>query len=479
MPRAPKSAYQRVRDAVDRVLHHPWVELTIVGLILGSVAVLMVEVAFPEGELIRTQLRQVGDTITRIFIVELALRFWVAHSKRRFLRRYVLDIVSVLPLAQPLRLLRVLLLLRLFRAGALLNRRMSVFGGLLKGTINELMIVATLTTTVVLVGTFTLANTPGAVTLQAEGFEGSLWFSVLTLLGGEPIGGVPETDFGRAITLALMLGGMTVFGIFIGTVSAGMVTVLSKRMEVNEMDLDELRDHVVVCGWNHAGPALIRELFGPGNPPSQSVVVITEGEAMPEDMPQEGIRPEHLYHYSGDYTRVEVLEQVGITRASSAIMLTDGQVPRSPNDQDARTVLAALTVERLAPDIFCCAQLNDHQHEALLRMAGVEEIVIGDWFTGVILGAVGRNQGLVAVLTDILTTQTGDAFHKLTVPRKANGKSFGEVFTELKARRDAILVSVERAHHDGRREVAVNPPWEYELQEGDVLVVISKKRVKL
>ncbi|MCB9744881.1 MAG: ion transporter [Alphaproteobacteria bacterium] len=477
--RAPRSGYERLKDAVDRVLHHPWVELTIVGLILASVAILMLEVAFPDGELIRVQLRQAGDTITWVFVVELALRFWVAHSKRRYLRRYLLDIVSVLPLAQPLRLLRVLLLLRLFRAGALLNRRMTVFGGLLTGTINELMIVATLTTTVVLVGAVTIQGAPGAVELQSPGLEGGLWFSVLTLLGGEPIGGVPKDDFGRAITVALMLGGMTVFGIFIGTVSAGMVTVLSKRMEVNEMDLDELRDHVVVCGWNHAGPALILELFGPGNPPSQAVVLVTEGGAMPEDVPKEGVRLEHLYHFSGDYTRVEVLEQLGIVRAGTAILLTDAEVPRSPNDQDARTVLAALTIERLAPDIFCCAQLNDRQHEQLLRMAGVEEIIVGDWFTGVILGAVGRNQGLVAVLTDILTTQKGDAFHKLSVPRKSDGKSFGELFTELKSKRDAILVSVERTHHDGRREVVVNPPWQYEVHAGDVLVVIAKQRVKL
>ncbi|MCB9760486.1 MAG: NAD-binding protein [Alphaproteobacteria bacterium] len=474
-----RASVPQLQRRVDRLLHHPITEVVLVVLILVSVGVLLVEVAFAPGSAQRIRLRALGDAITWLFVLELTLRAWIAPRKRRFFQRYFLDILSVLPLAQPLRLFRVLLLLRLFRAGHLLNRRISVFGGMLRSSFNEMTLLMTLIATFVLVGAVTLHMSEHAVLLSTEGLEGALWFSVFTMLGGEPIGGVPDTELGRAVTLALMMGGMTVFGVFVGTVSAGMVTVLSRRMEVNEMDLDELREHVVVCGWNHAGPALIRELFGPGTSPSQAVVIITETDGMPADLPEDGVRPEHVYHLQGDYTRVEVLEQAGITRASCAILLTDHELPRAPNDQDARTVLAALTIERLAPEIFCCAQLNDRQHEALLRMAGVEEIIVGDWFTGVILGSVGRNQGLVAVLTDILTTQRGDAFHKVKVPRRAAGRTVGELHVELKRDRDAILVSIERKGPDGRPQVTVNPPWAFPLQEGDVLVIIAKKRVRI
>lgn len=471
-------AHPDLRVRVARVLHDRRVETGLIALIALSVAFVLLEVAFPLGSTLRWVLTRAGDAMTLIFAIELGLRFWTAPVKRNFFRCYVLDLLSLLTVVPPLRLLRVLTLLRLFRAGALLRRRMRLVGGLMRDSANELTSAMVLLTLVVLVAAITIHASPGNIHLEGEGLEASLWFSVYTLLAGEPIGGMPATQFGRAITLALMLGGLTVFGVFVGAVSASMVRILSREMENESMELDELFEHVVVLGWNHAGPALLRELFGPDNPPSQSVLLVTEDAALPVDMPTTGVRPERLYHLSGDYTRVEVLERAGIRRAASAILLRDATRSRSFADQDARTVLAALAIERLAPRIFCCAQLHDGQHEEMLRMYGVEEIVIGDWFTGVILGSIGRNQGLVAVLNDILTTTSGNAFHKVVVPKSLDGHSFGEVFNTLKTRHGAILVSMERDTNN-KRDVKVNPSCDERLATGDVLVVIAPRAIEL
>jgi voltage-gated potassium channel len=468
-----------LRARAARLIHHPVTDMVVVTLILVAVASLLAEAAFPQGSPTRLGLELLGDLCSGLFVLELSIRFWVAPRKLRFFRRYWLDIVAVLPLARPLRLLRVLVLLRLFRAGVLMNRRLAAYSGVLRGTLNELTIVATLSITIVLVGAVSLRIDGEHVklldpTMQGT-LEGALWYAVMTLIGGEPILGSPSTELGHAVTLALMLGGMTVFGMFIGTVSATMSTVLSRRLGGGDMELDELSEHIVVCGWNPAGSTMLRELFTARR--QRPVVIVTEHPERPEDLPTEGVRPELIYHHRGDYTRVEVLEAVGIKRASSAILLTDTGDQRSDQDRDARTVLAALTIERMHPGIFCCAELINGEHASLLEMANVEEVVVRDWYAGVIIGSMGRNRGLAVVLNDILTTESGNAFHKVTLPRSVEGRSIGELHNTLKADHGAILVSWER--HGNAAEVQVNPPPELKVEAGDVLVVIADGPIRL
>ncbi len=469
-----------LKERADRFIHHAVVESAIVALILLAVGALLAEPAFAEGSLTRVLLESFGTLASLLFAIELSIRYWVAPVKMRFFQRYWLDILAVLPLARPLRLLRVFLLLRLFRAGMLLNRRLSAFGGLIRGTLNEMTVLTTLSLTVVLVGAVTLQAVPGSVRFDvgqdAPELERALWFSVYTLIGGEPIGGMPSTELGRAVTLALMVGGLTVFGMFVGAVSASMITILSRRLEVGEMELDELRDHIIVCGWNPAGPVMLKELFsGPG--PHAAVVVVTERAERPPDLDLPGV-PSHLISYhSGDYTRVDVLQEVGVRRARAAYLLTDGAPGRSDQDRDARTVLAAHTIERMNRDIFCCAELINGANAAALDLTRVEEVVVRDWYAGVIIGSMGRNRGLSAVLNDILSSTRGNAFHKITVPPDWDGQAIGALHQLLKERHGAILVSWERevpvSGGDPLREVEVNPHVDRVVSKGDVLVVIA------
>ncbi len=241
------------------------------------------------------------------------------------------------------------------------------------------------------------------------------------------------------------------------------------------MELDELTDHIVVCGWNPAGATMLQELFTAQR--MRPVVIVTEHEGRPEDLPTAGVRPELIYHHRGDYTRVEVLQAVGIDRAASAILLTDNGDQRSDQDRDARTVLAALTIERMNPGIFCCAELVNSEHASLLKMANVEEVVVRDWYAGVIIGSMGRNRGLSTVLNDILTTAEGNAFHKVRVPGRLDGATIGELHQSLKADHGAILVSWER-HGDSPRS-QVNPPPSLVVATDDVLVVIAEGSIKL
>ncbi len=468
----------RVREAVDKGLHHPVTELALVGLILVSVGLLVAEAVFDRHLRIYAQLERLGDAITWVFVVELLARFWVAPKKSRFFRRYWVDVLAVVPLVRPLRLFRAVRLLRLFRAGLLLNRRLSTFQGVFRGAASEFTLLGTLSAILVTAGAVTMYLAERGANPEFATFRQGVWFSLFSAIGGEPIGGTPVTETGRVVTLVLMLGGLTVFGVFVGTISASMVARLSQRMRVNEMDIDELTGHIVVCGWNHSGHTMLHELFTSRQGPPPAVVLVTEQDDLPPDLDPAQVRRELLYHVPGDCTRVEVLERAGVRRASAAIILSDATVPTRPDqDRDARTVLAGLTIERLTDKkIFTCAQLNDRQNESLLRMAGVEEIVVTREYAGFILGSAGRNLGMVTVLDDLLTAQHGNAFCRTTLPAELDGQTVEALHGILLERHGAILVAwgPRAGAGSGAGKLRVNPPRETRVSAGDTLVVIAE-----
>ena len=459
------------RTVVRDFLNHPWTELVLLVLIAASVILLVAETTYPPDSATRHMLAHFGDGITALFALELAGRFWVARSKRRFLRRYWLDILAVLPLIRSFRLLRALRLLRIFRAGVLASRRMSVFGGLFRTAGPDLTMLGSVTATLVLAAAVVLFLVERNVNPDFSAMDETLWYSVFSLIAGEPIGAAPQTNGGRAITLVVMLGGLTVFGIFVGTISAAMMTRLTRRRGGHEMDLDELTGHVIVCGWNRAGRSVLRELL---TDESTIVVLITDGKRPPDDVPDECHRTGRLYHLAGDHTRVDILKEANIGRASAAVLLADRVTRRPDQDRDARTVLAGLTIERIAPQVFTCAELTNRENASPLLMAGVDEIVVPHEYSGVILGSVSRTRGLVEVLDDILTTATGQAFHKIDIPpHQAPGATVGQLHQELKAKHNAILVSLERRGAGKKPEILVNPPSDTPLQRGDRAVIIS------
>ena len=453
-----------LRQQVEHGLNSTVFEVVLLVLIVLSVVLTVLEVVVAPG--LQASVVIAGDFLTTLFGIELSLRFWVARKKSRFFERYWVDILAVLPILRPLRFLRVLRVLRLLRAGMLFHRRLRAsrvgavgveYLGIMLGTVVLVVMCA-----------MVLYRVEGAHNPAFDRFEEALWFSALSLVGGEPIGGEPVTYVGRWTTLLLMVGGLSLFGVFVGFVSAGMVAGLTRRLEVHELDIDELSGHVVVCGWNQAAPTVIQELFGSSAPSYRAVVWVTEQPLTSDQRPTEGVRPELLYHHIGDYTRVDVLEAVNVRDASSVVLLSDELIPRSAQDCDARTVLAALTVERMVPTIETVAMLHSRQNVELLKMAGVEEIIVGDIYSGMIVGSVQRNPGLVRVLDEILTNQHGNAFLTRSVPAAFAGQTVEALHSALFRDEQALLVGIE---FDGTMQV--NPAPSLRLAGGERMVVLS------
>ena len=475
----PLSPRQRT---VSRFFAKVSVELSIGFLVLLSVLLTLIEFtmyssadsSISDPRLAR--LETANDLITLVFIVELSLRFFAAPFKLRFFREYWIDILAVLPVFRvfrSVRILRLFRLIRLLRMFGVASRLAVHFPDILRRGLLEYIFVCGLLALTVLFGTGAMMLFEGktsAGTAEPFDFENSFWFSVYSLFAGEPIPGPPETVGGKLVAVFVMFMGLTIFAMFTGTVSAFMVERL--RAEGRIVNWEQLEDHVIVCGWNSKAEIIVQEFRASDSATDDPIAVITQFEGEPPVLSADMQR--HVQFLNDDFTRVAALEQAGVHRAKTCIIVADTSGGRSEQDADARTILAALTVEKLNPAVYTCAELMNRSYATHLQMGNVNDFVVSGEYGAYLLAQAAMNGGLMGVFSELLTYQHGNEFYRIPLPAQWQGKAFMDLFVELKQTHNAVLVAV----HTATDKTIVNPS-EHVFASGDELVVIAENEVSL
>lgn len=453
-------------------INHKYTDLTISLMIIVSVLLLLLEYSKMFDRQMTDWFMLVGDGFTVIFIFELSIRYYVAKNKRRFFSKYWLDIIAVIPWMRSLRGFRALRLLRLFRAGALLSRSLSIFKLVfIKGRSDTVVVFATLVIIVLTAGfIFHFHEPPDS---GYNDMEQSLWWSLFSLIAGEPIGQTPLSTLGKVIMVIVMLGGLTVFAMFTGLVTAVMVRRMNSELEVKAMEIEDLSGHIIICGWNRMGTQLFSEFRTDPDLSRLPVVVVAQfGELDILDIA--GAHRDLVYPLNGDPTRVEMLEKAGTKKATYAILLADTLTKREDQDRDARTLLTALTLEKMNPEIYTVAELLSSESTNHLRMAGVEEVAVRGEITSNMLATCLRNRGLMSMVHEVFTSSFGSQFYKCRPPQDLAGEPFSVVMAELKDRYDILVVGIDKGD-DAHSEVETNPPKDTVVEAGHKLVIIGNE----
>lgn len=462
---------RRFRRRLNDVLNHPWVEIGVMLLILISSFCVLVELSMVPTEPGHRRMELINDGFTYVFVVELALRFFAEQRKARFFKRYWLDVLAVIPLFRSFRILRIFRLLRLFRFGVIISRRLLKASESFRLIKVEYILVGLSIFVVVLMGAFSMRLAEGRSNADFNTLEKALWWSIMTVIGGEPIGGNPNSRLGNLITVTLMMGGLTVFAVFTGTVSAFMVNSL-RNLKFGTMEIEDLERHAIVCGWNRAGFLMVDELLH-DKERFKHIVIISEDDSL-EHHPFFELRVDQVFLIKGDYTRIDVLKRAGLERASYALLLADSSKDeRTSQDRDARTVLAAMLIEKINKSIYTVVQLLNRDNETSLRQVGVEEIIVSDEYVGNIMATVAKNRGIVSILDDLLTAKYGHQFFKCEMPEELDGVSVNEAVGILKRDYNATLLGVDLMGRSGAESIQVNPPGELILKSTHLLIIAS------
>ncbi len=488
------------RKSIRRFFARPAVEIVIGLLVLFSVGLTLAELwleaklsaGIHQVKLGRIVLDQhaltsmdfINSIITSIFVVELTFRYLGSLSKWSFLSEFWLDILATLPLFRVfrgVRALRLLRLIRLIRLLGVMSRLSSHFPAVFRRGAIDFMTICGLLLMAILFGTAAMtifeASTTGQTVSSAVAsptadfdMENSFWFSVYTVFAGEPIPHQPKTLFGKVVTVFLMFMGLTIFAIFAGTVSAFMVERL--RLEGRVVRMNDLHDHIVICGWTPKTEVILNEYRANKSTKNLPIVIITESD--PDRINAEIEKLPNVFLVHDDFTKLSALNRAGISEARICIVLAETSGGRSEQDADARTILASLTVEKVNPDVYTCAELFNRSYGTHLEMGKVNEFVISEEYGAYVIAQAGMHRGLINVLGELLTYRHGNEFYRTVVPETWIGKTFVEMLTELKSTKNAILVAV----HPVNGDMDVNPD-NHVFASGDEVVVICKSQVKL
>ncbi len=454
-----------LRARLAQGMAHPVVDVAVMALIAASVGLLFAEetMALAPGHWVVLA----GEVITWVFAVELSLRFLVAKKKLRFFRRYWPDLLALLPLLRPLRVftfLRLFRLFRLFQLGLLLDRRVSILRGMFQVNFYFLWVLVVLTFIFILGGGVMAFLFEHRLGNGFASLQETLWWAAYTVIAGEPIGATPTSASGRVVLALLMLGGMVLFAIFTGLVSATMIERLQNLSRVGEMDIDELEGHIVICGWNAGVKPLLGELAVDEALRGVPVVCLNELERLP-DLSDVGIRTDLVYHVCGEFTQLGFLKKTGVERAARAVVMADDTRNHAYGDRDARAVLAALTIERLNPKIYCVVELINAANVDHLKVAGVEAVVMRSDLMGRAVASACRHPILMQVMMNLMTQRHSETM--LRIPAPSTPQPFGDLIQEFKRKQNILVIGLESGG-----KTSINPAFDRLVNPEDFLVVI-------
>jgi voltage-gated potassium channel len=469
----------KLKNKLQGIIDSAPFEVSIALLILVSVVLVFAEFFLPPGEILDDVIFA-NDFLTWVFVLELTFRWYVAPSKKVFFRNYWIDIIAVLPVLRifrSFRLLRLLRILRLSRAFIILLRRA---GWLTSETERSVGIFVVLfITSVILVVCWTLIiltieAPPSETSISLSKFMDRIWSTTFLFISGEVIDDLPESPWSRMVEVLVAISGLLLFAVFVGAVSSMMTNYWKVKMDEKDLTLDDLDGHTIICGWDRLAAITLAELEMAKDLWKRGVVVVAETNA--DIIAESRIKnSKRLFHINEDFTRMDTLERAGTRKARAAIILSDRGNNLTEQVRDARTVLAALTIEKINPEIFTCAELIDELNATHLKMAGVEEVVSRSSISAGLFASAVVNRGISTVVSDLLSQKDGAYLRKLDVPENFVGKRFIELFDFFKREYDATILALDYAEEGNNyMEHHINPSNDHILKQTDKIILVAR-----
>jgi voltage-gated potassium channel len=349
---------------------------------------------------------------------------------------------------------------------------------------------------------FSLFEAGGQPLKALKGLWDGIWwaFVTTTTLGYGDV--VPKTLGGRVAAIVLMFSGVVFLSLITATIASVMVE--RKTREGKGLGTTEYSRHVVVCGWNEHGPQVLEGLAAVEEGAEVALVNELEEHEFAE-LELEFPRLQ-LFFVRGDFTHESVLKRAGIERARYAIILAD-TTSASAQKADDRTVLGALAVKALNPNVRLSAEIENRENVPHLRRALVDEIVAGGDFVSHMLTAAVLSPGISDAMRELVSWgPTGLARRRL--PSSFVGKTFRQLCDHFRGHGLLTLgiiselrqVTLEEMLEEGSSfvedfvrdtfkeaemedylkggetnvQVHLNPPDDHVLAEGDWAITIGR-----
>jgi len=265
------------------------------------------------------------------------------------------------------------------------------------------------------------------------------------------------------ITLSLIIFGCTgiifLTGALVQFITASQINRVIGLKRMNQQ-IDQLKDHVVVCGFGRLGVVLARALAAS----SAGFVVIEESEARSHEAQAQGYLCIH-----GDATSEQVLHAAGVTRASALATVISN---------DALNVFITLSARALNPELLIVARGEAPTTENKLLQAGADKVVLPSQISAERVAELLLNQESARFIEGLershgfqrVLHNFGIELEVVTAAAQSPAVRMTVAAIERQARGAFFIIQINR--RDG--DVFTAPPDNTVVGEGDGVVLIGR-----
>lgn len=297
-------------------------------------------------------------------------------------------------------------------------------------------------------------GTAGFMAILHEPWHDALYRTVVTAsLTG--LDSRPRGIGAEALTVGVVLAGVAIFGYLAAqlfdSIAHGILGGAWREKRRRKM-IDELRDHIIVCGYGRVGRRAAEELRLAGAP---YVVLDYSEEAIAEAEARGDL------FVVGNGAQDEDLERAGIDRARGMLVASD---------DDGDNLYITLSAKARCPDLTVIARASSEEAERKLRLAGADRVVTPYTTAGRVMANLMTKPhvtSFVNVLTSAAEPNLSFEEIEVTPTCDAAGRSIGDL--DVARRTGAYIVALRRV--DGMLEL--RPSKETLVEAGDVIVGIG------
>ena len=296
-------------------------------------------------------------------------------------------------------------------------------------------------------------------------FADALWWSIVTMTTVGYGDYSPTTGAGRfLIAIPAMIAGGGVLAYVLSVVTTYLIEV--KNKELRGMNSFGYRDHIVLI--NYPGEAkvveMIDELRHDAKASNREIVLLTDDI----DELSDTLARLRVHFVKGSPINEAALGRAAVTRAADAILFA-----RSERDENSDSfnlgVLVALQSANMALRIV--VECVSPMHKELMLKAGATTAICVTELSTQLLAQARQGLQIQQLFTNLASNRTPQQVDAVEFEhRQAKSVRFGQLASEM-VRDNMLLIGVRR---DGRQHV--NPGWDFEVNNGDDLLVISASR---
>lgn len=295
-----------------------------------------------------------------------------------------------------------------------------------------------------------LFGTAGYMVLENFSFLESLYMTVITIstVGFTEVR--PLSDAGRIFTIFLVLVNLGLFTYFVTLLtrffSDGEFVKLYKQIKM-ENSIQQLKEHVIICGFGRNGKESAQILFNNKMP----FVVLEEKNELEKDL-----EFEVPYFMKGDATKDEILLEAGVKNARALIT----SLPI-----DADNLFVVLTAKQLNPAIKIISRASQDSSVKKLKIAGADNVIMPDKIGGAHMATLVMLPDVVEMLS-IMSTKNNESFR---VAEIAAGKNISLGELDMWNKTNCTILGIKTAGN----HYTVNPAAAYKIKPGDRIIVMG------